>query len=173
MPARPLAAAIGVLASRVLVVPLLVVPVLAAAPAASAAGSSPERFTLIGHQADGSGQQVRAVGVLSARGSAKVAVATPRRSVTRLVFARGSVRLVTYPKRRSASAPDPSSCRFTEVVRGDYVVRGGGQQYRHATGSGVYITRIVGHLKQQPGGGCGSQLARFWQRTRTWGSLRW
>jgi hypothetical protein len=179
IPARPLAAAVRLLAIPVLFVPFLVVPVLAAGPALAAqpavpaAGSSLERFTLIGHQADGSGQQVRAAGVLSARGYAEVTAASPRRSVTRLVFARGSLRLVTYPKRRSASAPDPSSCRFTEVVHGDYAVRGGGQQYRHATGSGVYVTRIVGHLKQEHGGGCGSQLARFWQRTRTWGSLRW
>ena len=111
--------------------------------------------------------------MLRAYGYARIKVVTPGRTVARLVFARGTVRLVTYPKRRSVSVPNPSTCKFTEVVHGDYAVRGGGQRYRHATGSGVYITRIVGHLNKERGGGCGSKLARFWQRTRTWGSLRW
>lgn len=189
MPARPLAAAVAFLAAPVLIVPVLVLPVIAAGPAlaapsaravpassrpaVSAARSSPERFTLISHQADARRQQVRASGVLRARGYARVRVVTPGRTVARLVFARGSVRLVTYPKRRAVSVPTPSACKFTEVVHGDYAVRGGGQRYRRATGSGAYITRIVGHLKKERGGGCGSQLARFWQRTRTWGSLRW
>jgi hypothetical protein len=111
--------------------------------------------------------------VLSASGSAQVTKVVAGRTVTRLVFGPGTVRLVTYAKSRSVSVPSPSTCKFTEVVHGDYAVRGGGQRYRHATGSGVYITRIVGHLTKQRGGGCSSQLARFWQRTRTWGSLRW
>ena len=170
LPARPLAAALRVLVVPVLVVPALMLPVLEAGPAL--ASSSPERFTLVSEQADGGRQQLKAAGVLSASGYARVVTMTRARTLTRLIFARGSVRLLTYPKHRSVSVPTPS-CKFTEVVRGDYAVRGGAQRYHHATGAGVFITRIVGHLRQERGGGCGSQLARFWQRTRTWGSLRW
>jgi len=176
-PARPMAAAVAKLAGVVLLVPLLALPVLAAGPAlaGTAASSGQEQFILIGHQADGSGQQVQATGVLAANGHARVTVATPKHSVTRLVFPRGAVRLVTYPnpKRTSVSVPDPSTCRFTETVHGKYTIRGGAQRYQHAKGSGGYITRIVGYLQVLSGGGCGSQLTKFWQRTRTWGSLRW
>ena len=153
---------VPVLIGTVLAVPVLLLPALTARPAmaagparppsaasATAARSSPERFTLTGHQADGSRQQARAAGVLSASGSAQVTKVMAGRTVTRLVFGRGSVRLVTYAKRRSVSVPSPSTCKFTEVVHGDYAVRGGGQRYQHATGSGVYITRIVGHLTKR------------------------
>jgi hypothetical protein len=172
-PARPLAAAIARRATPVLLVPLLALPLLTAAPAlAGATGRShQEHFILISHRADGSHEQVQATGVLTASGHARVTVATPKHSVARLVFARGTVRLVTYPKRMSETVPDPSTCRFTEFVHGDYAVRGGAQRYRHATGSGRYDTRIVGHLQVLKGGGCGSKLVKFWQRTRTWGSL--
>ena len=177
MPARPMAAAAARLAAPVLLVPLLVVPVLTAGPAlaGTTARRAQEQFILIGHQADGSHQQVQATGKLTASGHARVTAATPKHSVTRLVFPRGTVRLVTYPnpKRTSESVPNPSTCRFTEVVHGTYAVRGGARRYQHATGAGGYVTRIVGYLQVQSGGGCGSQLAKFWQRTRTWGSLRW
>jgi hypothetical protein len=175
-PARPLAAAVASLAAPVLLVPLLVLPLLSAGPAlAEATGgrSHHEQFILISHQADGSHEQVQATGVLTANGYARVTVATRKRSVARLVFPHGTVRLVTYPKRMSETVPDPSTCRFTEFVHGKYAVRGGAQRYQDATGSGGYNTRIVGHLQVLSGGGCGSKLARFWQRTRTWGSLRW
>jgi hypothetical protein len=172
--ARPLAAALSVLVPAVLIVPLLMLPVLAAGPAlaGTTARTHQERFTLISNKADSSREQLRAAGVLTAHGYARVVTVTRARTLTRLVFARGTIRLLTYPKRRSVSVPT-ASCRFTEVVHGDYTVRGGAQRYLHATGSGVYITRIVGRLKKESGGGCSSQLARFWQRTRTWGSLRW
>lgn len=175
LPARPLAAAVARLAAPILLVPLLAVPLLTAGPAlAGATGRSHhEQFILISHQADGSHQQVQATGVLTANGYGRVTVATRKRSVARLVFPHGTVRLVTYPKRMSESVPDPSTCRFTEFVHGEYAVRGGAQRYQDATGSGGYNTRIVGHLQVLSGGGCGSKLVKFWQRTRTWGSLRW
>ncbi len=183
MPARSLAAALAALAAPVLIVPVLVLPVLAAGPALAArsSGVAPtmpaasdhqEQFTLVSYQAHSRREQLRAVGVLNARGFGRIRAVSPRRTVTRLVFAHGAVRLVSYPALRSVSVPSPS-CRFTEVVRGDYAIRGGGRRYRNATGSGAFVTRIVGHLKKEHGGGCGSQLTRFWQRTRTWGSLRW
>jgi hypothetical protein len=176
-PARPHAAAVITLAAPVLLVPLLALPVLTAGPALAAtiARSDQEQFVIISHQSDGSHEQVQATGVLTATGSGRVTLATPSRSVTRLVFPDGTVRLVTYPnpKRTSESVPNPSTCEFTEVVHGQYAVRGGAQQYQDATGSGGYVTRIVGYLQVLSGGGCSSQLAKFWQRTRTWGSLRW
>lgn len=176
-PARPMTAAVARLAAPVLLVPLLALLVLTAGPAlaGTTASRGHEQFIIIGHQADGSHEQVQATGVLAASGHARVTLATPKRSVARLVFPRGTVRLLTNPnpKRTSESVPDPSTCRFTEVVHGKYAVRGGAQRYRHATGSGGYVTRIVGYLQVLSGGGCGSKLAKFWQRTRTWGSLRW
>jgi hypothetical protein len=175
MPARPLAAAIARRATPILLVPLIALPLLTAGPAlAGATGRShQEQFILISHQADGSHELVQATGVLTAKGYGRVTVATPKHCVARLVFPHGTVRLVTYPKRRSATVPDPSTCRFTEFVHGEYAVRGGAQRYQHADGSGGYNTRIVGHLQVLKGGGCGSKLVKFWQRTRTRGSLRW
>jgi hypothetical protein len=176
-PARPMAAAVARRAALVLLVPLFAMPVLTAgaALASTTARRPQEQFILIGHQSDGNHQQVQATGKLTASGRARVTVATPKHSVTRLVFPRGTVRLVTYPnpKRTSESVPNPSTCRFTEVVHGTYAVRGGAQRYQHAKGAGGYVTRIVGYLRVLSGGGCGSKLTKFWQRTRTWGSLRW
>jgi hypothetical protein len=177
MPARRMAAAVARLAGMVLLVPLLVVPMLTAgsALAGTTARRAQEQFILIGHEADGSHQQVQATGKLTASGRARVTAATPKHSVTRLVFRHGTVRLVTYPNpnRTSESVPNPSTCRFTEVVHGTYAVRGGAQRYQRAAGAGGYVTRIVGYLRVLSGGGCGSRLTKFWQRTRTWGSLRW
>jgi hypothetical protein len=192
-PARPVAAALAALAAPVLIVPVLMLPVLAAGsalaapsagpppasnapaitgPAGSAAGSQRERFTLVSYQADSRRERLRAAGVLRAHGVARIRLVTPSRTVTRLVFAHGAVRLVTYPEHRSVSVPSPS-CSFTEVIHGDYAIRGGDRRYRNATGAGAFITKIIGHLKKVRGGGCGAQLTRFWQRTRTWGTLRW
>jgi len=188
MTARPVAAALAALAVPVLLVPVLMVSVLTAGPAlaapsarpvpgivgpiGSAAGGHRERFTLVSYQAEGRREHLRAVGVLSGHGVARIREVTPHRTVTRLVFRHGAVRLVTYPEHTTVSVPSPS-CRFTEQVRGDYAIRGGGQRYRKATGSGAFVTKIVGHLKKERGGACSSQVVRFWQRTRTWGSLHW
>jgi hypothetical protein len=186
--ARPVAAALAALAAPVLLVPVLMVSVLTAGPALAVPSARPvpaiiwptgsasrghrERLTLVSYQAESRREHLRAVGVLSGHGVARIREVTPQRTVIRLVFRHGAVRLVTYPEHTSVSVPSPS-CKFTEQVRGDYAIRGGGQRYRNATGSGAFVTKIVGHLKKERGGACSSQLVRFWQRTRTWGSLRW
>jgi hypothetical protein len=146
-----------------------------AAPAstrpAAAAGHVPERFHLTSGDPNSSRQHVQAAGVFTARGYARVGDFASGHAVSRLVFHRGAMRLVTKATQRSASVPDASTCKFTEVFSGDYVIRGGTARYRHASGSGTYVTRIFGKLKKARGGGCGTRLVSFWQSTRTRGSL--
>jgi hypothetical protein len=146
-----------------------------AAPASTrpeaAARSVPERFHLTSGDARSSRQRVQATGGFTARGYARVGDFASGHAVSRLVFRRGALRLVTRATHRSVSVPTASTCKFTEVFSGDYVIRGGTGRYRHASGSGTYVSRIFGKLKKARGGGCGVRLASFWQSTRTQGSL--
>jgi hypothetical protein len=114
---------------------------------------------------------VEATGAFEARGYAVAGDFAAGHAVTRLVFSRGTVRLVTKATHRSVSVPNPRTCKFTEVFSGYYVIRGGAGRYRHASGSGSYVSRIFGQLKKTASGGCGARLASFWQSTRTSGSL--
>ena len=146
-----------------------------AAPAstrlAAAARHPAERFHLTTGDPSSSRQHVQATGIFTARGYARAGDFASGHAVSRLVFRRGVMRLVTQATHRSASVPDATTCKFTEVFSGDYVIRGGTAKYRHASGSGTYVTRIFGKLKKERGGGCGTRLVSFWQSTRTRGSL--
>jgi len=161
----------AVLASVALAVTALALASPALASPARAA-SSRERFTLISHQATAQRPQVRASGVLTASGHALVRPVVAGKTTTWLTFSRGSLRLVMVVHSQSASVPDPSTCKFTETIRGSYTIRGGARAYRKATGAGGYKTRIVGRLAMLADGSCGTQLASFWQGTYTWGTLR-
>jgi hypothetical protein len=144
----------------------------ASAPTRPATASqAAERFHLTTADATSNRELVRATGPFTARGHAFAGDFASGHAASRLVFARGAVRLVTSAKHSSASVPNPRTCKFTEVSTGSYVIRGGFGRYRHATGSGSYVSRIFGKLKKIRGGGCGSGLASFWQSTRTLGSL--
>jgi hypothetical protein len=145
-----------------------------AAPAstrpAAAARYVPERFQLTSGDASSSRQHVQATGAFTARGYARAGDFASGHAVSRLVFRHGALRLVTKATHGSVSVPDASTCKFTEVFSGDYVIRGGTGKYRHASGSGAYVSRIFGKLKKGRGG-CGERLASFRQSTRTRGSL--
>jgi len=148
-----------------------------AAPAstrpAAAARHVPERFRLTSGDPSSSRQHVQATGILTAWGYTRAGDFASGHAVSRLVFRHGAMRLVTRATHRSASVPNASTCKFTEVFSGDYVIRGGTARYRHASGSGTYVTRIFGKLKKASSGGCGTRLASFWQSTRTRGTLHW
>ncbi len=145
-----------------------------AAPASArpaAALRTAERFHLTTNDARSSRQLVRAAGPFTARGHAFAGDFASSHAVSRLVFQRGALRLVTKATHNSVSVPNQATCKFTEASSGYYVIRGGSGKYRHASGSGSYVSRIFGKLKKNQGGGCGSRLASFWQSTRTLGSL--
>jgi hypothetical protein len=146
-----------------------------AAPASTRPAASArhvlEHFHLTSGDASSSRQHAQATGVFNARGYALAGDFASGHAVSRLVFRRGVMRLVTKATHRSVSVPNPSTCKFTEVFSGDYLIRGGTERYRHASGSGTYVSRISGKLKKARGGGCGARLASFWQSTRTRGSL--
>jgi hypothetical protein len=147
---------------------LLAGPASAALAATRAAAhSGHERFALITPTIDAS-TQVRATGVLLARGSADEA----RPPLVWLHFARGSVRLVLTTTSSSASAPNPATCRFTEVYRGDYRVTAGLRGYRGARGSGSFVTRFAGQLVRSHGA-CLTRVASLRRSTITSGTLRW
>jgi hypothetical protein len=126
-----------------------------------------ERFALI-TPALKAGTQVRATGVLVARGSAT----EPRPPRIWLHFARGSIRLVLTTTSSSASPPNPANCRFTEVYHGDYQLTAGLRGYHGARGSGTFVTNIAGRLVRSHGA-CLTQLASLRQTTITTGTLRW
>ena len=126
-----------------------------------------ERFALT-TPAIKAGTQVRATGVLNARGSAT----EPRPPRIWLHFARGSIRLVLTTTSSSATPPNPVNCRFTEVYRGDYRLTAGLRGYHGARGSGTFVTRIAGRLVRSHGA-CLTKMASLRQTTITTGTLRW
>jgi hypothetical protein len=137
------------------------------AAASPPAHNGHERFALITPAIKAS-TQVRATGVLVARGSAT----EPRPPRIWLHFARGSIRLVLTTTSSSATPPNPVNCRFTEVYRGDYRLTAGLRGYHGARGSGTFVTRIAGRLVRSHGA-CLTQMASLRQTTITSGSLRW
>ena len=151
-------------------------PALAApgsAQPAAAARHLPERFHLTSDDPSSNRQHLQAAGALTAKGYALAGDFASRRGVSVLVFPRGRLHLVTKATSTSESVPNATSCKFTEVFKGSYMIHGSAGRYRHATGSGSYVTRIFGKLKKTRSGGCGTGLASFWQSTRTTGSLHW
>ena len=130
----------------------------------------PERFHLTSSDPGSSRQLLRATGAFTARGYARAGDFNSGHAVSRLVFSRGTLRMVTKETQSSVSVPNARTCKFTEVFSGDYVIRGGAGKYQHASGSGKYVSRIFGRLKKT-NGQCGAQLASFWQSTRTQGTL--
>jgi hypothetical protein len=142
-----------------------------AAPAA-AARNGHEQFRLTTSSATTTREHVQATGVLVTQGHANLGAPAHGREVIWLVFGRGSVRLVTETTSGSVSVPDPTTCKFTEVHRGNYQVRGGRGRFAHDGGAGTFVTRTFGRL-QRKNGSCTSALASFWQATTTSGSLSW
>ncbi len=141
-------------------------PARAARPAESA-----QQFYLTSDDANSDRQHVQATGTLTASGYALAGDFASARAVSRLVFRHGRLRLVTEEKQGSESVPNPSTCKFTEVFSGNYVIRGGTGRYGNASGSGTYVSTISGKLKKARGGGCSARLASFYQSTTTQGSL--
>lgn len=131
-----------------------------------------EQFHLTSKVATATRQQVRATGVLAARGHTVLGRRIGKRRVIWLVFGRGSVRLVIRLTSRSASPPNLTTCRFSESARGKYAIQGGKRKYAHAAGRGTYVTRIHGRLKRK-NGRCTSTLRSYWQSTRTTGTMSW
>lgn len=131
-----------------------------------------EQFHLTSKVATATRQHVLATGVLDARGHTVLGRKIGNRRVIWLIFGRGSVRLVIRLKSRSASAPNLTTCKFTESARGVYWIRGGKRRYAHAAGAGTYVTRISGRLKRA-NGRCTSTLSSYLQSTRTTGTMSW
>lgn len=147
-------------------------------PAASAvrpaaAARADEHLVLTSSTVGATKEHVKARGVLTATGTARVAAKGGGRTTAWLVFKHGSARLVTDQASSSASVPNPATCKFTEVFRGSYQITGGTRRYAHAAGTGSYLTKFWGRLKRPKGGGCTGQLASFSQATWTWGSMSW
>ncbi len=151
--------------------------VLAAGSAAAAAGSPhpaaaakiQEHIAMTSNVAAATKEHVKARGVLTATGTA---VPGKHAGRTWLTFSAGSVRLLSTQTSGSASVPNPTTCKFTEVFRGTYQLRGGTRRYAKAAGSGHYVTKIWGKLTRKKGN-CTATLASVRQGTWTWGSMRW
>ena len=190
---RPLgvAAVLGVLAA--LVVPL--VPTWAATADAAVAVNAPrarpavvvgdranvprmaaelhghELLRLTTHSATARKQQLRATGVLDARGHAYAGRVIAGRARNWLVVPHGAIRLVTVVSSIKVTPPT-GTCRFAETYTGTYQIRGGARRYASARGFGAYVTKITGRLVRKKGE-CTSAIAYFSQSTVTSGSLRW
>jgi hypothetical protein len=173
-------AAVGVLAA--LVVPLVPISVtmadaavvvrhLANAPRTAAELHGHEQFRLTTHSATSRKQQLRATGVLDARGHAYAGRVIAGRTRNWLVVPHGAIRLITIVSSIKVTPPT-LTCRFTETYRGTYQIRGGARRYASARGVGGYVTKIAGRLVRKKGR-CTSAIAYFSQSTVTSGSLRW
>ncbi len=144
----------------------------AEAASAAAARTGHEQFRLTTKVATATREHVQATGVLTTQGHAILGVPGHGREVIRLVFGKGTVRLVTETTSGSVSVPNPTTCKFTEVHRGNYQIRGGRGRYVHAAGAGTFVTRTFGRLTRK-NGNCTAALASFWQATTTTGSMSW
>jgi hypothetical protein len=138
---------------------------------ASAGPAARERFHLTSDNPNTRRENVQATGALTAAGYTRAGNFAAHHAVSRLVFSDGTLRLVTKATHISESVPNPTTCKFTEVFNGGYVIGGGAGAYGDASGSGTYVSRIYGQLKKAKGGGCGTKLVKFWHSTRTAGSL--
>ena len=176
MAASPLLALLILLVGNAAPAAAAPAPAGVSAVPAAAADSAPthqghERFRLTTHRATSHRQMLTASGVLNARGHAIVGRLVNGHGTDSLVFPGGSIRMAIAVI--AFQDPPPSStCRFTEVVLGTYRIRGGTRRYAGASGSGSYVSKIIGRLVRKHGQ-CGSQIASFWQSTVTSGSLRW
>jgi hypothetical protein len=141
----------------------------AARPAAQLQGH--EQFRLTTHSATARRQQLRATGVLDARGYALAGRVIAGRARNWLVVPHGAIRLITMVTGTRVTPPT-GTCRFTETYTGIYRIRGGARRYASAGGYGTYVTKIVGRLARKHGH-CTSTIAYFSQSTVTSGSLRW
>ena len=130
-----------------------------------------EQFRLMTHSATSRRQQLRATGVLDARGHALAGRVIAGRARNWLVVPHGAIRLITMVTRTTVTPPT-GTCRFTETYTGTYRIRGGARRYASARGYGTYVTKIVGRLTRKHGQ-CTSTIAYFSQSTVTSGSLRW
>ncbi len=150
-----------------------------AAPASAPSGAAmatrpapaPERFHLTTDNSNSDRQQVQATGPFTQDGYAVAGIFSSSHSVSRLVFRRGTVRLVTSMTSFLLPPPNTRTCKFTEQFSGSYVIRGGFGRYPHASGTGRYVSRIFGQVWKRHDGICGYAVVSFWQSTRTVGSL--
>ncbi len=142
-----------------------------AAPASARSVTAPERFHLTTDNENSNRQQVQATGPFTQDGYAVAGIFSSSHSVSRLVFRRGTVRLVTSMTSFLLPPPNTRTCKFTEQFSGSYVIRGGFGRYPHASGTGRYVSRIFGQVWKRHDGICGYAVVSFWQSTRTVGSL--
>ena len=141
------------------------------APSAAAELHGHEQFRLTTHLAISRKQQLRATGVLDARGHAYAGRVIAGRARNWLVVPHGAIRLITVVSSIKVTPPTVT-CRFAETYRGAYQIRGGARRYASARGFGGYVTKITGRLVRKKGR-CTSTIAYFSQSTVTSGSLRW
>jgi hypothetical protein len=149
----------------------------AAHPAAASSVARPavtgrEHFRLVSRAAGSVWLHAQATGVLAASGKALAGAIKSGRQTVTMDFPRGSVHLQTTRQHSSATAPNPTTCKFTETFTGPYTLRGGTHRYANATGSGTYVTTISGQLTLSDGR-CTTQLASFLLITRTSGTMSW
>jgi len=144
-----------------------------AAVASTAAKHGHELFHLTSAVATATRQHAQATGVLTASGHAVLGKKTGDGRVVWLVFSHGSVKLVTAQTSLSVSGPNLTTCKFTEVARGHYSIRGGRHRYAHAAGKGTYVTRVVARLKRDDGSCSSSTFSSYWESTKMTGSMSW
>ena len=151
--------------------PAVVAGALVNAPRTAAELHGHEQFRLTTHSATARKQQLRATGVLDARGHAYAGRVIAGRARNWLVVPHGAIRLVTVVSSIKVTPPT-ATCRFAESYTGSYQIRGGARRYASARGFGSYVTKITGGLVRKKGR-CTSAIAYFSQTTVTSGTLRW
>lgn len=70
-----------------------------------------------------------------------------------LVLRHGNIRLVTT-KGVATTKMNRSTCQFTEIIRGSYIVTGGTGSYAGATGHGLYAAPFSVVLPHKANGKC-------------------
>ncbi|HXW46011.1 MAG TPA: hypothetical protein VEL03_14555 [Streptosporangiaceae bacterium] len=148
---------------------LLAVP---ASAAVAAAHHGYERFKIRTTTVGATRDSLRAVGVLDAKGHAVPSAIVSGHGTVKLELPKGSIWLSLTVVTSSVTAPNPTTCAFTEANTGTYQVSKGSGRYKGAASSGHFLTRIAASLVSSDGV-CTATLATYSKYQETWGDLSW
>jgi hypothetical protein len=148
---------------------------LFAAPASAATAAAHhgyEQFRISTHTVGARTDYLRAVGIIDARAHAVASAIVSGHGTVWLELPKGSIVLRLTLVKNSVTAPNLTSCAFTEASSGTFRISRGSRAYRGATGSGQFYTRIRARLIKS-GGVCTAKLAAYGKYQVARGSLSW
>jgi hypothetical protein len=161
--------AAGVAGALLLGSTLLAVP---ASAATAAAHHGFERFRMRTSTVGATRDSLAASGMFDASGHAVPSAIVSGHGTVKLELPKGSIWLRLTVVTSSVTAPNPTTCAFTEDNDGTYKVSKGSGRYATAASSGHFRTKIRASLAKSDGV-CTATLATYSKYQVAWGQLSW